>query len=86
MYMADMDQIESGCLPDVLPACVSRWLPFATLVVPESVKLRGTWTIVTGGETHRQCGCALLPCTSLSVASCIWHVQQLCTTGQLTVS
>jgi hypothetical protein len=37
--------------------CVCRWLPFATLVVPESVKLQGTWTIVTGGETHTQLVC-----------------------------
>lgn len=36
------------CFCPVLPACC-RWLPFASKVLPETVKLQGTWTIVTGG-------------------------------------
>jgi len=34
-------------MPCVVNGC--RWLPFASLVVPDVVALQGTWTIVTGG-------------------------------------
>lgn len=31
----------------------ARWLPFASLIVPESVPLHGTWTVVATGDDDK---------------------------------